>query len=183
MDAYAQESLFGPAGAAVEGCRRSRVAEGHREEPDVRADSQRGGSAVGAGEQRDNWGVAVVATHRIAGKAGAGRLALGRLKVGERNKTEAAYEATLKARQAAGEIVWFEFEGMKLRLADKTFYTPDYAVMLASGQIEFHEVKGRWEDDARVKIKVAAKDFPFRFVAVRAKAKKDGGGWDVEVFE
>lgn len=138
---------------------------------------------MGAGEQRDNWGVAVVGKHRVAGKAGAGHLALGRLKVGQQNKTEAAYEATLRARVAAGEVVWYRFEGLKLRLADNTFYTPDYAVMLASGQIECHEVKGFWQDDARAKIKIAAEAYPFRFLAVRAKAKKDGGGWDVEVFE
>jgi hypothetical protein len=28
--------------------------------------------------------------------------------------------------------------------------------MLADGQLQAHEVKGHWEDDARVKIKVAA---------------------------
>lgn len=31
--------------------------------------------------------------------------------------------------------------------------------------------------------KVAAELFPFRFLAVRPKPKKDGGGWNVEVFE
>ena len=33
----------------------------------------------------------------------------------------------------------------------------------------------------RAKIKIAAELYPFRFLA--AKPKKDGGGWDVEVFE
>ena len=37
--------------------------------------------------------------------------------------------------------------------------------MVASGQIEVHEVKGFWTDDALVKIKVAAAKFPFRFIA------------------
>lgn len=58
-------------------------------------------------------------------------LALGRLKTGEMNKTEAAYAARLRALQAAGEVQWHRFEGMKLRLADNTFYTPDFAVMAA----------------------------------------------------
>jgi hypothetical protein len=105
--------------------------------------------------------------------------ALGRLKVGQRNKTEAAYEAQLELRRRAGEVAWYRFEGLKLRLADSTFYTPDFAVMLADGSIECHEVKGHWEDDARVKIKVAAGMYPFRFVAV----KKAGSGWELEVFE
>ena len=109
--------------------------------------------------------------------------ALGRLKTGERNKTESAYEALLKQRQMAGEVAWFRFEGMKLRLADNTFYTPDFAVMLQNGQIEMHEVKGRWMDDARAKIKIAAEMYPFRFLAVTQQSKKLGGGWNVEAFE
>lgn len=110
--------------------------------------------------------------------------ALGRLRVGAQNKTEAAYEATvLRPGMMAGEIAWYRFEGLKLRLADNTFYTPDYAVMRSDGLIEVHEVKGFWTDDARVKIKVAAEQYPFRFIAVKALAKKAGGGWDREVFE
>lgn len=82
-----------------------------------------------------------------------------------------------------GIVLWYEFEAMKFRLADNTFYTPDFAVMLASGELEMHEVKGFWEDDARVKIKVAARLFPIRFVAVKPRSKKAGGGWQTEVFE
>lgn len=108
--------------------------------------------------------------------------ALGRLKAGAMNKTEQAYERHLNARREAGEVLWFRFEGIKLRLADNTFYTPDFAVMAADGQLECHEVKGFWTDDARVKIKVAADQYPLTFLAVKAKAKKDGGGWAVEEF-
>lgn len=109
--------------------------------------------------------------------------ALGRLKPGTMNKTEAAYDAHLSLQQHAGEIVWRRFEGLKLRLADNTFYTPDFAVMVADGTIECHEVKGFWTDDARVKVKVAADQYPFRFVAVKALPRKQGGGWAAEVFE
>lgn len=131
---------------------------------------------------------------RVAGSAGAdGRgerrvgaknrmQALGRLKTGTLNKTEQAYEALLKDWQQSGIVAWYKFEGVKLRLADNTFYTPDFAVMLANGQMEMHEVKGFWQDDARAKIKVAADLYPFRFVAVRPKPKKDGGGWATEDF-
>lgn len=107
---------------------------------------------------------------------------LGRLKSGQMNSTEAEYAKSLEARHRAGEIVWHRFEGLKLRLADNTFYTPDFAVMLASGEIECHEVKGFWTDDARVKIKVAADMYPFAFVAVKKQSKKSGGGWEVERF-
>lgn len=109
-------------------------------------------------------------------------LALGRLKTGALNKTEEAYAAHLALRQRAGEVAWFKFEGLKLRLADNTFYTPDFAVMLTDGALECHEVKGFWHDDARVKIKVAADLYPLRFIAVKALPKKAGGGWSMEAF-
>jgi hypothetical protein len=108
--------------------------------------------------------------------------ALGRLKTGALNKTEAAYAAALELRRIAGDVAWYKFEGVKLRLADNTFYTPDFAVMLANGQLEMHEVKGFWQDDARAKIKIAADLYPFKFVAVKAEAQKRGGGWIVEEF-
>ena len=111
-----------------------------------------------------------------------GLQALGRLKVGAMNKTEAAYAQTLEQRKAAGEVVWYRFEGLKFRLADNTFYTPDFAVLLAGGALEAHEVKGYWQDEARAKIKIAADMYPLRFIAVQALPKKAGGGWKVEEF-
>jgi len=93
--------------------------------------------------------------------------ALGRLPAGTMNKTEAAYEQVLKRRLMAGEIAWYKFEGVKLRLAAATFYTADFFVMAADGQLEVHEVKGVWTDDARVKTKVAAAMYPFKFIGVR----------------
>jgi hypothetical protein len=107
--------------------------------------------------------------------------ALGRLKTGEMNKTEAAYDAYLKTLLMAGELLWYKFEGMKFRLADNTFYTPDFALMRSDGQIEIHETKGFWTDDARVKIKVAAGMYPFKFVAIKVKKNREGGGWMGEV--
>ena len=108
--------------------------------------------------------------------------ALGRLPTGAMNKTEAAYERDLKDAQALGDVLWYKFEAVKLRLADNTFYTPDFAVMANDGVLEMHEVKGFWQDDARVKIKVAASLYPFRFIAVQVLPKKQGGGWKREVF-
>ena len=111
--------------------------------------------------------------------------ALGRLKTGEMNKSEAAYAQHLEIQKQDGIILWYKFEGIKLRLADNTFYTPDFAVMNAASEIELHEYKGFWEDDARVKIKVAASLYPFKFVAI-TKAKRSGsgfgGGFEIEEF-
>ena len=94
------------------------------------------------------------------------------------NRSEAKYAAELELQRAAGTIVWWKFEGVKLRLADATFYTPDFNVMLADGTMEMHEIKGYWQDDARVKIKVAASLYPFRFIALTAKR----GAWQIEDF-
>jgi hypothetical protein len=105
--------------------------------------------------------------------------ALGRMKQGVMNKTEAQYELYLKSLLQSGDILWYKFEGIKFRLADSCFYNPDFAVMRKDGQIEIHEVKGFWRDDAKVKIKVASELYPFRFIAIHKKAKKDGGGWAV----
>ena len=108
--------------------------------------------------------------------------ALGRLRTGQMNATEAEYEAVLDGLRHHGEIAWYKFEGVKLRLADNTFYTPDFAVMRAGGQFECHEVKGFWRDDARAKIKIAADLYPFEFVALRKQPKKAGGGFVEERF-
>ncbi len=127
----------------------------------------------------------MVARTRVPNKTAAGRFALGRLKTGERNKTELAYEDFLTMLQRTGQVVWFKFEGVKLRLADNTFYTPDYAVMLANGQMEMHEVKGAraiFQDDAKVKVKVAAEIYPFAFVVAFPKPKSKGGGWEFDTY-
>jgi hypothetical protein len=111
--------------------------------------------------------------------------ALGRLKRGQKNKTEERYEnEILKPLLAAGEILWYCFEGITFKLADDTRYTPDYPVLNKHGLIEIHEVKGSLkfiEDDAKVKIKVAEEKFPFLFKLIAPKAKKNGGGWEEKI--
>lgn len=111
--------------------------------------------------------------------------ALGRLKTGQLNKTEEAYQAELERRRQLGNVAWYKFEGLKFRLADNTSYMPDFVVMLDNGEIELHEVKGSmgiFQDDAKVKVKVAAEMYPFRFIVVVPRAKKNGGGWDVKEY-
>lgn len=100
---------------------------------------------------------------------------------GEMNKTEQRYAQELLARTAAGEVTWWAFEVLKLRLATGTWLTVDFAVLLADGTLELVDVKGRtsgdrfWaEEDAKVKLKVAAELVPFP-VVVAWPAK--GGGW------
>jgi hypothetical protein len=91
--------------------------------------------------------------------------ALGRMKSRKMNKTEIAYGKVLEFQKQAGEVLWFEFEPMNLRLAEKCFYKVDWLVLTKELLLEVHEVKGYWTDDALVKIKIAAEKFPFRFIS------------------
>ncbi len=104
--------------------------------------------------------------------------ALGRLPKGVMNKTEAAYAAHLRYLENIGEILWFKFEGIKLKLASSTFITVDFFVMLKDGSLEAHEVKGFMLDDANAKLKIAASMYPFTFKLIR---KSRGGAWDIKV--
>ena len=95
----------------------------------------------------------------------------------EMNKTEEKYAWVLQGRKHSGEIQRYEFEKITLKIGDDCRYTPDFFVVNALGEVEFHEVKGTFiRDDAQVKIKVAAEMFPFRFFL----AKYDRNGWDVK---
>jgi len=111
-----------------------------------------------------------------------------RRKPGEMNKTELAYSEYLDDLVERGEILGYLFEPIKLRLAPLTYLTPDFLVVSLDGTLDFHEVKacmsdGRFlcEDDAKVKIKVAAEMYPmFGFVLCGKLSKKTGGGWRFE---
>lgn len=94
------------------------------------------------------------------------------------NKLESDYASYLEAEKRGGMILDYQFERLKFRLADKTFYTPDFVVITKAG-VEIHEVKGFWEDDAKVKIRVCAdQNWWFRFLGV----KKEKGQWVFEEF-
>lgn len=80
-------------------------------------------------------------------------------RAGEMNKLEAKYADFLETRKRAGEIISWRFEEQKFRLADRTWYTPDFQVMNADGGIEYHETKGFMQDDANVKLKAIADKF------------------------
>jgi hypothetical protein len=96
------------------------------------------------------------------------------------NKLEQSYAQFLDARITLGEVLDWQYEKIKLRLANNCFLTVDFAVMLADGTIEFHECKGFMEDDAAVKLKVAAdQHWWWNFVLVTARKKRDGGGFEI----
>lgn len=112
----------------------------------------------------------------------------GRHEPGKMNKTEQFFAADLDLCKKAGEIRDWKFEAIRLTLADRCTYTPDFCVEMANGDLVMVEVKRvwkgkrgpHWEDDARAKIKFAAKEFRewFQFYGVHW----DGGKWVYEVF-
>jgi hypothetical protein len=68
-------------------------------------------------------------------------------------------------------------QSITLKLANDTRYTPDFWTIDPNGQLMFWECKGFFRDDAKVKIKVAARQFlHFRFILVR----KEKGQWTEE---
>ena len=114
------------------------------------------------------------------GQAHALPVATGALREPDMNKTEAEYAQMLEARRVSGEILWWVYEAVTLKLADNTRYTPDFLVMLADGTLEIHETKGGFiREDGWLKLKVAAGMFPFRFFLCQKQAKKAGGGWTI----
>jgi hypothetical protein len=99
------------------------------------------------------------------------------------NRGESRYAAHLETLRVAGVIARWDYEPMGLRLADRTFYHPDFRVILPDGLIQMHECKGAQTDGepfvlekANIKLKVAAELHPFTFFLVWPKK---GGGWNV----
>ena len=82
---------------------------------------------------------------------------------GDMSDLETLYlEDVVKPLLTAGVIVHYAYERLKLKLAPKTYYTPDFAMILPDGRTEYHEIKGRKRhDDSMVKFKTAADLFPF----------------------
>jgi len=78
------------------------------------------------------------------------------------NATEARFELEyLLPWQHLGEIVGYQFEAITLRLGNGVRYKPDYLTYGPKGT-RIYEVKGEWiEEDAKVKLKIAPRQFHF----------------------
>lgn len=95
-----------------------------------------------------------------------------RKKSGEMNKDEVRFNEELELQQHAGLIERFYFEKFKVKLADNTFYTPDFLIVTLD-HLEVVEVKGFLEQDAAVKFKVAAELYPWiKWRMIRWKNKQ-----------
>lgn len=106
------------------------------------------------------------------------------------SKTERAYQDHLQILKAAGEVVAYAYEPLRLILAPRMTYLPDFAVLrAANARVQFVEVKPRrsddtafWHESSRIKVKTAAQihGVLFEFVAVWPTSR---GGWKEERFD
>lgn len=94
------------------------------------------------------------------------------------NTTERRYLARLRDPGHQMEPhEWVGVQCITLKLADDTRYTPDFWT-LTRGALVAHEVKGGFtRDDAWVKLKVAARLYPFIRFCI---ARYEKGGWEVK---
>ncbi len=109
--------------------------------------------------------------------------ALGRKPPGQMNKSEARYAQRLELLKQSGEVLWYEFEAITLKLAHDTRLTVDFFVMLKTGELQAHDVKGStaravYQDDARAKMQFAARLFPWPFFLCVPRGRT-GHEWDI----
>jgi hypothetical protein len=85
-----------------------------------------------------------------------------------RSTWEEAYAMRLTILKAAGEIDDWEYETITLNLPGGVKYTPDFVVWWSCYEpVQFHEVKGRMRDSARIKLRTAIDVFDrFNFFIV-----------------
>jgi len=95
------------------------------------------------------------------------------------NKTERAFLAHLQATLPPG--AWIGTQTHTLKLAERCRYTPDFTTLAEDGaRLVMWEVKGFWRDDALVKIKTAARLYPYyQFIAAQRKK----GEWVLQEFK
>jgi len=127
------------------------------------------------------------AERSVGGRAHSPGFAARHVKHEGMNGLERAYADKLDRDIAAGLVVWWAFESIKLLVAKDpsrpSFYKPDFMVQMADHSIELHETKGFMTEAARLRCKSAASVYPFTFKLVRRRAKKDikmgQSEWDI----
>lgn len=93
------------------------------------------------------------------------------------NRTERAYLAYLRARG----LSWIGVQNITLKLADDCRLTCDFCYINSEGRLTLVDTKGGfWREDAKIKIKVAARQFPFITFIVAHKEKTQ---WREEVIK
>ncbi len=109
------------------------------------------------------------------------------------NKTEQQYAAHLELQKAAGAILWYAYEPLTFKLAHDCRYSPDFAVLMADHTIALIDTKAGirskagastylCEEDSKIKIRVAARLFPFFKWSIAYKDKRTGE-WTEVLFQ
>lgn len=93
-----------------------------------------------------------------------------------RSLWEQEYAHLLNIRLAAKEIIGWQYEAIRLKIADKTTYTPDFLILYPDGSQEFVEVKGYLRQSANVKFKACAEKFKGFKWSMQHKVK---GVWQI----
>jgi hypothetical protein len=98
------------------------------------------------------------------------------------NGLESAYAKHLDLLKLAGEVRWWAFNAVRLRIAmgeKAAWFKADFFVLTSDDELQVHETKGYEREAAVLRLKVAAGMYPFSFFMV----KKNGSGWDYEEFK
>jgi len=109
---------------------------------------------------------------------------------------ERQYAQFLDGLIVEGSIRVWIYEAIRLKLAEETYFTPDFLVVFADGHSELHEIKGTrkygkkgfhtylafYREDSRVKIKIAAAQYAQVFPIVGKHWNPVRGMWEEERF-
>jgi hypothetical protein len=128
--------------------------------------------------RRNDWRFADESLTNVIDQRKGGRALGQRRQPGVMNKTETLFSGHLDLRGQVKEILWWAFEGMSFRIAERCYYTPDFDVLTADYELQCIDVKGTQskqrkngeiystdytEDDARVKLAACAHIYPISF--------------------
>lgn len=91
-----------------------------------------------------------------------------------KNNWEREFSQLLDMRKKSGEVLQYWYEGLRFQIGNGAWFTPDFPTLLATGEMVIYEVKGFRRPASIVRIKAAAKQYPFKFFIV---TKQKDGGW------
>ncbi len=91
----------------------------------------------------------------------------------KKTQAESEYELILRLAHPDSKVL---YEAIKLRIADRCHYCPDFTVVSPEGKLSFVEVKGPhiWED-SKIKFKAAKEMYPWAKFEMHQRLK--GGVW------
>ena len=92
------------------------------------------------------------------------------------SKWEMQYAAYLDLRKTVGQVKDWQYEPDTLVCAGGTKYTPDFRVTYPDDAREYHEVKGFWRTQDKVRMREAAVVSPLPIVLVSRRA----GAWTLK---